>query len=177
MLETKASHAILNSGEFSSCTCYGCGLANPDGLHCEILRDETAADRLVGRVRFAERHGMGVPGITHGGALWTVAACMACWVQVKLRGEGLGPLVRSGSLSFERPVPIDQDVRLIGTISKEGAKGDPIVVNVVAQLSGGETLAQGDFEVFQAPIEKLQRVFGVAKLPAVWEKLVTLGRN
>jgi len=50
--------------------CFGCGPANPDGMHLEFTRDE-AQKRVFGTFSLGERY-QGAPGIVHGGIVAVV---------------------------------------------------------------------------------------------------------
>jgi acyl-coenzyme A thioesterase PaaI-like protein len=98
-------------------TCFGCGHANPDGLH---LRSYVEGDLVVAEFTPWPQHGNGV-GFVNGGIVTTLLDCHggACVVWETVRrgwrepgGAGLGFITAGFDVRFRRPTPLGPTVQL-----------------------------------------------------------------
>jgi len=111
--------------------CYGCGPANPQGLH---LKSFIEGERTYARFTPATMYSGGYPGNVYGGMLASLldchgtasAAAFAHRAQGRVMGDG-GPSIRfvTGSLKvdYRRPTPLGVELLIEGTLrSLEGRK-------------------------------------------------------
>jgi uncharacterized protein (TIGR00369 family) len=97
--------------------CFGCGLANPVGLHLEFFRAEDGAV-----VSFAEVPDTyeGPPGYVHGGI---IATLMDEAMSKAVRARGLIAMTRRLEVDYLRPVPSGSKIRVEGRVVRdEGRK-------------------------------------------------------
>jgi uncharacterized protein (TIGR00369 family) len=107
---TPFAHAAQNR-------CFGCGPANPAGLHLEFL---LAEDGTV--VSLATVSGIfdGHPGYLHGGI---IATLLDETMSKAVRSRGVSAMTRQLEAEYLRPVPSDAPIRLEGRIvHSEGRK-------------------------------------------------------
>ena len=91
-------------------TCFGCGTANPIGLH---MRFQTDGQRLYSFVRPSETMA-GWDRTVHGGILSTILDEIMGWTVIHLLGK-IG-VTRSMTVEFLKPVLVDSQLKAIGTI-------------------------------------------------------------
>ena len=107
-------HGTLNG-------CFGCGEANPSGLHLKFFIDEQ--DRVVCRVNLAVQF-QGPPGHAHGGI---IATLLDEAMSKANRHRNITAMTRHISIDYHHPVPLESDLLLVGrsesdTASKSGRK-------------------------------------------------------
>lgn len=116
-------------------TCFGCGHANPKGLH---LRSYPAGDGVTARFTPWPEHGNGF-GFLNGGIIATVLDChsgAAVFHQVEAGIPGMGedgsPLFVTAGLDIRylRPVPLQEELVLRAVVTS----ADPDLVVVEAQV-------------------------------------------
>jgi len=116
-------------------TCFGCGHANPKGLH---LRSYADGDAVVAEFLPWPEHGNGF-GFLNGGIIATVLDChsgAAVFHEVEVGIPGVGvdspPLFVTAGLDvrYLRPVPLDQELLLRAVVTS----ADPDLVVVEAQI-------------------------------------------
>ena len=159
----------LNEQFLTPGTCFGCGLANPDGLHLRVYRDGARTDRLVGRWTPRPTHG-GFPSIVHGGLQFTVLDCMAAWIVLVLRNPGARmPLTKSASMRYLRPARIGGELHLASEVTKEAATDrDPLVLRCELRDAAGELLSEGEFEYVALPADRFVKAVGLDELPEAY---------
>ncbi len=143
-------------------TCYGCGSANPDGLHLKSYWSEDGRF-VVATFEPQAKYSSGFKGATYGGLIASLIDCHSNWTAMafgyKAEGREAGtlPLIASvtGSLSIKylKPTPTDQTIHLrawvegevgrktrviceLGTADTVTATGDSVFVRVDAALFG-----------------------------------------
>lgn len=97
--------------------CFGCGAANPVGLHLEFL---LAEDRSV--VCFAQLADTfeGHPGYAHGGI---IATLLDEAMSKAVRARGFSAMTRHLEIDYLRPVPTGKPLRFEGHVTRnEGRK-------------------------------------------------------
>lgn len=115
-------------------TCFGCGHANPKGLH---LRSYPAADGVSARFTPWPEHDNGF-GFLNGGIIATVLDChsgAAVYHQVEVGIPGVGgapPMYVTAGLDIRylRPVPLHEELVLRAVVTS----ADPDLVVVEAQV-------------------------------------------
>lgn len=91
-------------------TCFGCGTANPIGLH---MRFQTDGERLYSFVQPTESLA-GWDRTVHGGILSTILDEIMGWTVIHLLGK-IG-VTRSMTVEFLKPVSVDSQLTAIGAI-------------------------------------------------------------
>jgi uncharacterized protein (TIGR00369 family) len=107
---TPMAHAAQNR-------CFGCGQANPAGLHLEFLLAEDGS--VVSLATIADNF-EGPPGYLHGGI---IATLIDEAMSKAVRARGLIAMTRQLEVDYARPVPSGASIRIEGRIvSSEGRK-------------------------------------------------------
>jgi len=97
--------------------CFGCGQANPGGLHLEFL---LAPDGNVVCPATIPDKFEGPPGYLHGGI---IATLLDETMSKAVRAQGLTAMTRHMEVDYRRPVPSGVPIRLEGRIVRsEGRK-------------------------------------------------------
>lgn len=115
--------------------CFGCGPANPEGLHLVFTLDPEAqtATALVNLTRNHE----GPPGYIHGGI---IATLMDEAMSKLNRPLGVLAMTRHMEVDYLRPSPLGRDLVLTGRhIRREGRK---LFHEAELQTAGGSILAK-----------------------------------
>jgi hypothetical protein len=131
-------------------TCYGCGSANPDGLHIKSFWSE---DRkfVIASFEPQTRFSSGFEDALYGGLIASLIDCHSNWTAMAFgykaegREPGTHPLITSvtGSLGVKylKPTPMDQTIHLKAWV--EGEVGRK--TRVICELGTGDTItALGD---------------------------------
>jgi uncharacterized protein (TIGR00369 family) len=87
--------------------CFGCGEANPDGMHLRFIFD---GDKAVCELNLSKRY-QGPPGHCHGGIIATILDEAMGKVN-KLRN--VVALTKSMEIDYLRPVPLMADLVVVG---------------------------------------------------------------
>ncbi len=119
--------------------CFGCGTANPQGLHLRFTLDTTHPHHPVATalVNLTELH-QGPPGYIHGGIIATL--CDEAMSKLN-RPLGLLAMTRHMEVDYLRPAPLHTPLTLTARhLRHEGRK---LFHTVELQLPSGETLARG----------------------------------
>ncbi len=115
--------------------CFGCGPANPEGLH---IRSFAAGDTLVADFTPAPHHAA-FPGMMNGGIIGTLLDCHSNWAAahhlMKARGADAPPCTVTADfhVKLRRPTPLGP-VRLVARVVE--SEGDRCTVE--AQLFSGD---------------------------------------
>jgi uncharacterized protein (TIGR00369 family) len=97
--------------------CFGCGEANPIGLHLEFL---PAPDRSVVSLPVVADTFEGHPGYLHGGVIATV---LDEAMSKAVRARGFTAMTRHMEIDYLRPVPSIAPLRVEGRVTRnEGRK-------------------------------------------------------
>jgi uncharacterized protein (TIGR00369 family) len=97
--------------------CFGCGQANPIGLHLEFL---LASDRSVVCLPVVGDTFEGHPGYLHGGV---IATLLDEAMSKAVRARGFTAMTRHMEVDYLRPVPSRASLRLEGRVTRnEGRK-------------------------------------------------------
>jgi acyl-coenzyme A thioesterase PaaI-like protein len=147
--------------------CFGCGEGNSHGLQVSIYRDPNAPNRLLGE--FLPRPDIiGLPGITHGGAIYTAMDCMATWSGMVLKQTKAMWVLRSAATTYHRPAIEGAPISLSASLEKEGDDWEAIEVRVEARNDEEQLLAEGLFKVIPLPPDKFKALADMDELPAGW---------
>lgn len=168
---------LINRDLLAGNCCFGCGHDNPDGLKIEVTRDPEAADRLTG-IFEPKDYMTGIPGIIHGGAIFTALDCMAAWAPTYLRRETRAIwILRSASIKYHRPARQGQTLLLSSLIVEETGEWAPVIVRAEARDREGTLLAEGSFKLLPLGREKFKAIAGIDELPENWRHLLEPGRR
>jgi acyl-coenzyme A thioesterase PaaI-like protein len=156
----------LNEEFLPGNTCFGCGLANPEGMQIRIYRD--GDDALTGT--FNPRSTMGgFPEIVHGGLQFTALDCMAGWCCLMLRGkhQPLMPLTKSASMRFLRPARLGAGTLSLraAIIGSPATPKDPFVIKTSLVDGAGNALSEADFDYVMLPEDRFKRAVSIDALP------------
>jgi acyl-coenzyme A thioesterase PaaI-like protein len=123
-------------------TCYGCGPANPYGLH---IKSYWEGDEVVCRFDPQPQQNAGFPNVMYGGLVASLCDCHSIWAAIAAtyrkegREYGSQPVISyvTGNLnvSYLAPTPLDQQVVLRARVEEIGARKAVITCDVYA----GET--------------------------------------
>ena len=100
--------------------CFGCGPANPDGLH---VRSFVAGDTVVAQWRPAAHH-EAFPGVLNGGIIGTLLDChcnwTAAWHLMQRAGADHPPCTVTADyhIRLQRPTPTDVSLMLRARVSE-----------------------------------------------------------
>ena len=107
---TPLAHAAQNR-------CFGCGPANPGGLHLEFLLSED--NTVVCRTTILDGF-EGHPGYLHGGI---IATLLDETMRKAVRARGLTAMTRHMEVDYRSPVPSGTPIRMEGRVVRdEGRK-------------------------------------------------------
>src|SRR5271165_653115 len=107
---TPLAHAAQNR-------CFGCGQANPTGLHLEFL---LAEDQSVVSLPAIPDTFEGPTGYLHGGI---IATLLDETMSKSIRAKGVTAMTRHMEVDYLRPVPSGKSIRLEGRVTHhEGRK-------------------------------------------------------
>jgi acyl-coenzyme A thioesterase PaaI-like protein len=160
--------SILNTDLLPGNACFGCGHANPDGLHIGITRDPSNENAL--RASFTPTvNRAGFPGITHGGVLFSAFDCLSTWVCMLL---GPNPraawLLRSAEATYLKPAMIGEPLELSGWIEEKAGEWDPMVVRTAARRLDGAVCTEARFKAVPVSVDRLLEMIGASELPENW---------
>jgi uncharacterized protein (TIGR00369 family) len=97
--------------------CFGCGVANPNGLHLEFYLTKDL--RVVCLATVGDSF-EGPKGYVHGGI---IATLLDETMSKAVRAHGLVAMTRHLEVDYQRPVPSTQEIRLEGRVTRnEGRK-------------------------------------------------------
>ncbi|MCI0347170.1 MAG: PaaI family thioesterase [Chloroflexi bacterium] len=148
MAETPAPQPIAPSLQerFAPASrCFGCGPANPDGLHVGSRPDAAAPSRLVAEFRPLPRH-EALAGVVNGGILGTLLDChanwTAAWALMRARGVDRPPatVTQEFSIRMRRPTPSASPIHLRSRVVEQSEDRATVEVEI---SSGGVVTATG----------------------------------
>lgn len=114
---TKAEENLTPLAHAAQNRCFGCGQANPTGLHLEFL---LAEDHSVVSLPVIPDTFEGPVGYLHGGI---IATLLDEAMSKSIRAKGFIAMTRHMEVEYLRPIPSGAQVRLEGRLThKEGRK-------------------------------------------------------
>jgi uncharacterized protein (TIGR00369 family) len=118
--------------------CFGCGPANPQGLHLVFTTDSTHSEAITATARFSlTRMHEGPPGHIHGGI---VAALLDEAMSKLNRPLNVLAMTRHMEIDYFRPAPLHQPLVLIGRHLR--CEGRKLFHQAELQLPDGRILAR-----------------------------------
>ena len=131
----------------SNAVCFGCGPANPNGLH---IKSRPMGDRLVADWLPEPQH-MAFAGFTNGGIIATLLDChgnmTAAYSLMKARGLEVPPGTVTAELAikFLRPSPLKQELHLSAWCT--GIEGSKVHVEGSLAVDGVKTASMSGLYV------------------------------
>ena len=127
------------------------------GLQFDVTIDAANAKRCVATLTLGEEF-LNVPGMTHGGLLFTAMERLATQVPAVLRKDTSNVwLVRNAAITNYRPGCPDEPVTLSGFIEWDGIPGEPIVIHTEACDGDDGLLAEADYTIVPVPMKRFHR--------------------
>jgi uncharacterized protein (TIGR00369 family) len=119
--------------------CFGCGPANPAGLHLDFL---VAEDQSVVCLPTVADTFEGPPGLLHGGIIATLLdEAMSKAVRVR----GLTAMTRQMEIDYLRPIPSATPIRIDGRIVRSEGRKHWTEARIVSEKSTALATAKGLF--------------------------------
>jgi acyl-coenzyme A thioesterase PaaI-like protein len=160
---------IVNRDLLPGNTCFGCGFDNPHGLHIALHADPDRPDGLVGTFD-PPAHGVGFPGLVHGGAVYTALDCAAAWTPTALRPAiGAIWILRSAEVKYLKAAFLGRPLAIRTAIVEEGGPWEAMKVRAEARDAEGDVVVEGVFKVIPLPPDRFLRVAGIERFPPGWE--------
>lgn len=141
--------------------CWGCGIANPHGLHIKSI---WSGDEAVCVWQPAPEHMAGPRGVLNGGIIATIIDCHSICTAVadayRAEGRRIGtdPMIWyvTGSLavSYRRPAPLDHPLRVSARIRERSGRKTTVATTVA---TGDEDCATGEVIAIRVPPEWFDR--------------------
>ena len=128
--------------------CFVCGMDNPIGLKLKFYTDDEG--RCVARFRPKPEH-QGYPGHLHGGIISTLLDETMGRV---LTQQNVFALTGRLEIKFRRPVPLDQELTVIGELTRERSRAYEARGEI--QLADGTSLVEGSGMYIRVPDEMLE---------------------
>lgn len=125
---TPLAHAAQNR-------CFGCGLANPIGLHLDFLLAEDSSVVCLATVPDTFE---GPPGYAHGGI---IATLLDESMSKSVRAHGVVAMTRKMEIDYLRPVPSGAPIRLEGRVVRSEGRKHWTAARILN--SEGKILAEG----------------------------------
>jgi acyl-coenzyme A thioesterase PaaI-like protein len=122
-----------------NCGCFGCGPANPKGLH---IKSRVAGDAVVADFQ-PEEHHQAFDGMLSGGIIGTLLDCHSNWTAaytlMTRRGQDAPPCTVTADfhVKLRAPTPLDQTLRLRARPVQ--VEGDRVVVEAELSAAGKVT--------------------------------------
>lgn len=129
--------------------CFGCGPANPAGLHIDSRPNPADEAVLLAEFRPAKEH-EAFAGVVNGGILGTLADChmnwTAAWHLMRARGADRPPttVTLEYAVKMRRPTPSDEPVWLRARVV-ESADDRATVEAAISSAGGVTATARGTF--------------------------------
>jgi len=134
--------------------CYGCGDANPEGLHVEF---EVEGTLVTGRFTPRKVH-QGFPGLAHGGIAASVMDEAMGWA---MYAAGAWAMTARMEVRYRRPLPLDSEVTVTAQVTRD--RGRRLEAEARLLTASGELLAEATGLFLRMP-EETSRQFNDAFL-------------
>ena len=143
-------HHKVTSKQPNSKMCLVCGLKNPFGLQTSFFELEN--NELLAVFTPRKEH-QSYPERLHGGITSTILdETMGRAIMIKSAGEVWGVTVEL-NIRFKKPVPLDQELRVIGRIIKDSNRFFEGTGELL--LENGTIAAEGHGKYLKVPLEKI----------------------
>ena len=130
--------------------CLVCGLKNPFGLHTSFF--ELDNNELLAVFKPRREH-QSYPGRLHGGIISTILdETIGRAIMIQSEGDIWGVTVDL-QIRFKKPVPLDEELRVIGRITKDSSRFFEGTGELL--LQDGTVAATGHGKYLKVPLEKI----------------------
>ena len=130
--------------------CLVCGLKNPFGLHTSFF--ELDNNELLAVFKPRREH-QSYPGRLHGGIISTILdETIGRAIMIQSEGDIWGVTVDL-QIRFKKPVPLDEELRVIGRITKDSNRFFEGTGELL--LQDGTVAATGHGKYLKVPLEKI----------------------
>jgi acyl-coenzyme A thioesterase PaaI-like protein len=130
--------------------CLVCGLKNPFGLHTSFF--ELDNNELLAVFKPRGEH-QSYPGRLHGGIISTILdETIGRAIMIQSEGDIWGVTVDL-QIRFKKPVPLDEELRVIGRITKDSSRFFEGTGKLL--LQDGTVAATGHGKYLKVPLEKI----------------------
>jgi uncharacterized protein (TIGR00369 family) len=143
-------HRRVKRKQENSRNCLVCGLKNPYGLKAAFY--ELDNDELVCVFTPAEMH-QSYPGRLHGGITTALLDETIGRAILSRYEETMWGVTVEFTTSFKKPVPLGQELRVIGRITNENSRFFEGTGEIL--LPGGEVAATGKGKYLKMPLDKI----------------------
>jgi acyl-coenzyme A thioesterase PaaI-like protein len=142
-------HKILKK-QHSSKMCFVCGEKNDFGLHAKFY--ETDANELVALINPSEQH-QGYPARMHGGIAATILDETIARSICNGKDEQLWGVTLELKTKFRKPVPLGQELKIVGRVTNEGTRSFEGTGEIV--LPNGEIAVSAEGKYMKVTIERI----------------------
>lgn len=141
-------HKVVGAQNVSR-MCMVCGMQNDSGLKARFL--ELDSGELAGVFTPAENH-QGYPGRLHGGIATTLLD-ETIGRAISITDADVWGVTIELNVKFRKPVPLDEPVRAIGRITKDGSRTFDGTGEIV--LADGTVAVEASGRYIKLPIERI----------------------
>lgn len=130
--------------------CFVCGERNDFGLHARFY--ETEANELVAIINPSEQH-QGYPGRMHGGIAVTILDETIARSICNGKDEQLWGVTLELKTKFRKPVPLGQEIKVVGRITSEGTRSFEGTGEII--LPDGDIAVTAEGKYLKVSMEKI----------------------
>lgn len=130
--------------------CFVCGVKNDFGLHARFY--ETDANELVALINPTEQH-QGYPGRMHGGIATTILDETIARAICNGKEEQIWGVTLELKTKFRKPIPLGQEVKIIGRVISEGTRLFEGTGEIV--LPNGDIAVSAEGKYMKVPIDRI----------------------
>jgi acyl-coenzyme A thioesterase PaaI-like protein len=130
--------------------CFVCGLQNDLGLQASFF--EINDHELVAIIKPGEQH-QGYPGRMHGGVAAAILDETIGRAIVNGKPDQVWGVTLELTTKFRKPIPLDQEIKIIGRVSKEGPRFFEGTGEIV--LENGEIAVSASGKYLKVPFDKI----------------------
>ena len=129
--------------------CFGCGDANPEGLHIQFQID---GRRVTGEFEARQAH-QGYPGIAHGGIAAAAIDEAMGWA---MYAAGAWAMTARLEVKYRRPLPLGEPLEVSAEVVRD--RGRWLEAQGRLRVAGGPLLAEGKALFMRLPPEEARRM-------------------
>ena len=130
--------------------CFVCGVKNDFGLHASFY--ETDANELVAIIKPSDQH-QGYPGRMHGGIAATILDETMARSICNGKNEQLWGVTLELKTRFRKPVPLGQELKIVGRVTSEGNRSFEGTGEIV--LPNGEIAVSAEGKYLKVDINRI----------------------
>ena len=144
-------HKVLKKQQISK-MCFVCGVKNDFGLHANFY--ETDAKELVALIKPSDQH-QGYPGRMHGGIAATILDETIARSICNGKNEQLWGVTLELKTKFRKPVPLGQELKVVGRVTSEGNRSFEGTGEIV--LPNGEIAVSAEGKYLKVDIKRIAK--------------------